>query len=112
MHMAYPVKTSLSKEGVHGGYVWLDEDFGVGDFVLPSDTKNSAQAPHIEGLKFPFLMRIGRPRFAAVKQGTDDIGPGDFDFGGDSELFVILNLLGELSQSRCGFSNAFADLCI
>ena len=66
----------------------------------------------MEGLKFPFLMRIGRPRFAAVKQGTDDTGLVDFDFGGDSEIFVNPNPLGELSQSRCGFSNAFADLCI
>ena len=112
MHMAYPAKAPLSKEGVHRGYVCLGEDFGVGDLFLPGDTKDSAQVPHMEGWKFPFLMRIGRPRVAAVKQGTDDTGPVDFDFGGDDEAFVISNPLGELSQSRCGFSNAFADLCI
>ena len=87
--MDYPAKAPLSKEGVHGGYVCLGEDFGVSDFALPGDTKNSGQAPHMEGLKFPFLMRIGRPRFAAVKQGTDDTGLVGFDFGGDSEMFVI-----------------------
>ena len=99
MHMDYPAKAPLPKEGVHGGYVCLGEDFGVGDFVLPGDTKDSAQAPHMDGLKSPFLMRIVRPRFAAVKQGTDDTGPVDFDFGGDSKMFVIPNPLGELSQS-------------
>ena len=57
-------------------------------------------------------MRIGCPKFATVKQGTDDTDLVDFDFGGDSEVFVIPNPLGELSQSRCGFSNAFADLCV
>ena len=83
--MAYPAKAPLSKKGVHAGYVCLGEDFGVGDFVLPGDTKDSAQPHHMEGLKFPFLMRIGRPRFVAIKQGTDDTGPVDFDFGCDSE---------------------------
>ena len=80
--------------------------------VLPDDTKDSAQAPHMKGLKFPFLMRIGRPKFAAIKQGTDDTELVDSDIGSDSEMFVITNPLGELSQSRCGFSIAFADLCI
>ena len=56
------------------------ENFSVGDFILPGDTKDSAQTPHMEGLKFPFLMRVGRPRFAAVKQSTDDTGLVDFDW--------------------------------
>ena len=110
--MAYPAKAPLSKEGVHGRYFCLGENFGVGDFVLPDDTKNFAQAPHIEGLKFPSLMRIGRPRFAAINQGTDDTGLVDFDFSGDSEMFVFSSPLGKHSKSHCGFSNAFLDLCI
>ena len=115
LHMpdvAEAAQTPPTKKGEHAVCAGLLQDFRVGDFLLPDNVSNTAQAPEVKAVKFLLVSCIGGPRLTAIKEYTEHACLVDAKFGLYCEVEVVSGSLVWLRYDCCslGYSAVYLSV--
>ena len=82
------------------------EHLSVGDFILPSDVEDPAQASKMKAVELLYLSCVGHPSLTSIKECAEHAGLVNRNFCPVSELGVVPYSLVEPCHHRYSFADS------
>ena len=97
-------------EGEDAGHVGSLKDLRVGNFVLPPDADESAEATTVEMVELSSVPAADSPGLSSVKEGSNNHCMVDLQLGGHTESPLLPHVLTESLKGIAGFGDSVVDL--
>ena len=79
-HVSNPSNLGFDDGGFYAGGLSSIKDLQIGDVVLPPDSQDRVESPHVEELQFLDVLAIQCPRLTTIEEGGKNHGIVDLQF--------------------------------